>query len=145
MKNTIVSSCLVMLSSQTNMVHANALQQAFSDGSATLDARYRYETVDDSTNLDAKASTLRTRLGFTTSTKKALSAHIDFETVTRLLADPDYNSTGNGQTTFATVADPNGSELNQAFLKYQFSPEITAIAGRQRIILDNARFVGNVG
>lgn len=145
LNNTILTSSLLLVSSQTSLVHADALQEAISDGTASVNARYRYESVDDSTNLDAKASTLRTRLGFTTSTKNALSAHIDFETITRVLADPDYNSTANGQTSFAKVVDPSGTEVNQAFLKYVFSPEASVIAGRQRIILDNARFVGNVG
>ena len=120
------------------LVQANAIEEAFKGGKATFDARYRYESVDDSTNLDATASTLRTGLGFTTDTSMALSAHADFEHVSRVLLDREYGAP------YAVVADPNTSELNQAYLKYKVSDSVTAIAGRQRIILDNARFVGNV-
>ena len=52
---------------------AGALEDAFTDGKASVNARYRYETVDDSTNKDATAGTLRTRLGFTTSEEFDLS------------------------------------------------------------------------
>lgn len=135
---------LTTLSGTTQFSYGDVLEEAFKDGKASFDARYRYETSDDSTNEDATASTLRTRLGFTTSDKFALSAHIDFEHVTRV-GDPEYNSTQNGLTQFAVVADPDAEELNQAFLKYKLSDEINAKYGRQRIILDNARFVGNVG
>lgn len=142
----LVSSSLLITTFSTPFFHAHAdvLQQAFSDGKAFVDARYRYETVDDSVNQDASASTLRTRLGFTTSDQFDLSAHIDFEHVTRI-GDADFNSTKNGQTQYANVVDPSTEELNQAYLKYNFGGTIAAIAGRQRIILDNARFVGNVG
>lgn len=123
---------------------ADAIEQAFSDGKARADFRYRYEMVDDGAKLDATASTLRSRIGFTTSDAFDLSAHVDFEHVGRLGSD-DYNSTQNGQTTYATVADPDSEELNQAYLKYKLSQDGTITAGRQRIIMDNARFVGNVG
>jgi len=123
---------------------AGALEDAFTNGKTSVNMRYRYETVEDSVNLDATASTLRTRVGFTTSDKEALSAHIDFEHLTRA-GDPEYNSTTNGLTQYATVADPDATELNQAFLKYHVIDNTDIILGRQRIILDNARFVGNVG
>lgn len=123
---------------------SGVLEQAFSDGKASLDMRYRYEGVDDSVNQDAKASTLRTRLGFTTDKSLDLYAHADFEHVTRV-GPPDYNSTQNGQTQYAVVADPMVTELNQASLIYQGLDKSLFNLGRQRIIFDNARFVGNVG
>lgn len=143
---TLMSSnaLLVALCASSFHVHGDVLEEAFSDGKASVNFRYRYETVDDSVNEDASASTLRTRLGFTTSDKFDLSAHMDFEHVTRV-GDADYNSGANGQTQFASVIDPDVEELNQAYLKYSFTDDSAGLAGRQRIILDNARFVGNVG
>lgn len=138
------SILITTLSSPFYHAHADVLEEAFSDGKASANIRYRYEAVDDSTNDDAGASTLRTRLGFTTSDKFDLSVHMDFEHVTRI-GDADFNSTLNGQTQYAVVADPATEELNQAFLKYKFMENGAAMAGRQRIILDNARFIGNVG
>jgi len=129
---------------QSHPAYAGALEESISDGKASINVRYRYEGVDDSVNKDAKASTLRTRLGFTTSDKFDLSAHVDFEQITRA-GPPDYNSTKNGQTAYAKVVDPAVAELNQAYIKYTGISGTDAILGRQRIILDNARFVGNVG
>ena len=41
-------------------------------------------------------------------------------------------------------ADPEGSEVNQAYLSYKVG-KTTVKYGRQRILLDNQRFVGGVG
>ncbi|MBL1260055.1 MAG: hypothetical protein COB33_005935 [Thiotrichaceae bacterium] len=46
---------------------------------------------------------------------------------------------------YPKVMDVESSELNQGFLSYKVSEETIATVGRQRIIFDNARFVGNVG
>ncbi len=49
------------------------------------------------------------------------------------------------------IADPNGTEINEAFARFQtdslFESEFSLDlkAGRQRIKLDDDRFVGNVG
>ena len=56
-----------------------------------------------------------------------------------------FNDTVNGNTIYPVIADPDTVELNQAFLKFKGIPKTTLIGGRQRIKLDNDRFVGNVG
>src|SRR5688500_6320652 len=64
---------------------------------------------------------------------------------TLALAD-DYNDTlpGNGVEPFPTVADPENLELNR--LQVSYMKDGTGVTvGRQRIVLDNERFVGNVG
>ena len=45
------------------------------------------------------------------------------------------------------IADPENTELNQAFGQYQNADwaDLVVKGGRQRIILDDARFIGNVG
>ena len=42
------------------------------------------------------------------------------------------------------VADPEYTEVNQAYLQYKHG-EFTGVLGCQRITLDNQRFIGNVG
>ena len=42
------------------------------------------------------------------------------------------------------MADPNGSDLNQAYLKYNFTPGTSVAFGRQRINHNDQRFVGGV-
>jgi len=123
---------------------ADSLAEAFSSGKASLNMRARYEGVDDS-NLatqDADAYTLRSRLGFTTGEYYDFKAHADFEVIN---TGGDFNSGINGNANYAKVIDPKGEELNQAWLSYTGIGSTDFKLGRQRIILDNARFVGNVG
>ena len=109
-----------------------------------FDLRLRYETVDQDTPLDdAQAVTGRLRAG--------AQLKWDFFSIlaegegTLALVD-DYNDTipGNGIEPFPVVADPENLELNRIQIGLQFDG-VGATLGRQRIILDNARFVGNVG
>ncbi len=124
---------------------ADDFTAALTGGTPSLDMRLRYETVDqDGLARDAKALTLRTRLGYRTGDYRGFSAFAEFEDTTPL-RDDDYNSTRNGKTGYPVVADPDATALNQAYLEYA-APAATRIRyGKQRIILDNARFVGNVG
>lgn len=111
----------------------------------TLDARYRFENVDqDGFDRDADASTLRLRLGLEAAFNCTLDGFIEFEDV-RTIGPDDYNSTANGKGQFPVVADPEETELNRAWLRWRPADDADIKLGRQRIILDNARFVGNVG
>ncbi|MEO0699217.1 MAG: hypothetical protein AAFY81_05805, partial [Pseudomonadota bacterium] len=57
-----------------------------------------------------------------------------------------FNDTlpGNGIEPFPVIADPDSLELNRIQAAYN-GKDVSATIGRQRIILDDARFVGNVG
>jgi hypothetical protein len=106
-------------------------------------ARYRVESVDDNGPLrDALASTLRTSAGFETNPNLAFGAFAEIEDVHAIGAEK-FNSTTNGENTYSVVPDPNGTELNQGYLSWHTSG-FRARAGRQAIVLDNARFVGDV-
>lgn len=110
----------------------------------SLDLRYRLESVEqDGFAEDALASTLRARFGATSGTHAGFSLAADFEVIGTVGSD-DYNSTANGKTQYPTVADPTGSELNQAFVQWK-QGDWQLRYGRQRFVLDNQRFVGNVG
>ena len=54
-------------------------------------------------------------------------------------------TTSPARTQFSTVADPKGSDVNQLYLQYSPSEDWQLRLGRQRILLDNQRFVGPVG
>jgi len=146
LQQSIASMSLVLAGISTPQIvnAADTLAEAFSEGKASLNMRYRYEGVDDGNAAtdDASAHTLRSRLGFTTGEYKDFKAHADFEV---LNTGGDFNSGSNGSTDYAKVVDPKGEELNQAFLSYSGFEGTDLKFGRQRIILDNARFVGNVG
>ncbi|HET6604558.1 MAG TPA: alginate export family protein [Xanthomonadaceae bacterium] len=108
-----------------------------------LDLRYRYEQVEeDPFERDARAHTLRARLGWRWQPAERWSAFAEFEHV-QALSD-SYNSTANGRTRYPVVADPEATELNQLYVAWQ-GAAAGAILGRQRINLDNQRFIGAVG
>lgn len=110
----------------------------------TLDLRYRYELVDDDAFArDANAHTLRTRLGYRWVATPHWSAFVEGEYIEGLGAE-HFNSTTNGKQQFPVVADPDETELNQAYLRYS-AEGFTATLGRQRVVFANLRFVGNVG
>ena len=108
------------------------------------DFRYRVESVrQDGFAEDALASTLRVRIGLRSKDWHGLHAYAGFEEI-RAVGDDRYNSTANGRTQFPVVADPGDTELDQAWLGWS-GAGLTLRAGRQRINLDNQRFVGAVG
>lgn len=138
---------LLALCSSADTACAAGLTDALTGGKAKLDVRLRYEHVGQDNALDdADGLTLRTRLGYETGSFNNASAYVELENTSAVFVE-DYNSGpgGNGKTGNSVIADPEGSEVNQAFLKFTGIPDSTLKAGRQRIILDKARFVGNVG
>ena len=106
--------------------------------------RARHERVDQDGFPDqADALTVRARLG---GEIKSGGFSLLAEGEGTLAISKDYNDTlpGNGIEPFPVVADPENLELNR--LQIAWMRDGTGVTvGRQRIILDNARFVGNVG
>jgi hypothetical protein len=130
---------------------ANAIAQEAADpvaaiqaGAPIMELRTRYEGVEQTGRPDdAEALTLRSRIGWQTAKWNGLQALVEFEDV-RPLADDRYDSTLNGRTTYAQVFDPEVTELNRAQLVWTPSKDYTITLGRQRINLDDQRFVGGV-
>jgi hypothetical protein len=109
-----------------------------------LDLRLRYEMVDQEPFVeDADAATLRGRIGFETGKAWATALLVEGDFVTAI--EDNYNSTINGKTTYPVVADPESYEINRLQLTNTSIIDTTITLGRQRIVLDDHRFVGNVG
>jgi hypothetical protein len=109
-----------------------------------IDTRLRFEDVDqDPMAEEAEALTLRARLGFETGKAWETALLVEGEFVWPLTSD--YNSTTNGNTAYPVVADPESYEVNRLQLVNTTLPQTTITLGRQRILLDDQRFVGNVG
>ncbi|MDT8448909.1 MAG: alginate export family protein [Wenzhouxiangellaceae bacterium] len=127
---------------------ADTLPAALAGGEVGLDFRYRIELVDeDGLSEDAEASTLRTRLNYRSGEWNGLQAFVEFSNVREIGLD-DFNAGAGatpGRTEFPVVADPEDTRANQAWLGFRPIDALTVRAGRQRIKLDNDRFVGNVG
>ena len=120
------------------------LDKIVSEGSVKLDLRYRFENVDDdSFRKDANASTLRTRVTFQSGKLAGFDGLVEFDNVT-YVGNDNFNSTENGVLDRPVVADPKGTEVNQAKLTYTWNDLVNSY-GRQRILHGSQRFVGGVG
>jgi hypothetical protein len=111
-----------------------------------IDIRARYEFADIDGKDVSHAFTIRERLGLKTAARNGFSALVEGEF--SQAAIDDYHGGAPGADPFdaanSIIADPETNELNQAYLQYE-GFETTARVGRQRIIYDNAAFIGNVG
>jgi hypothetical protein len=87
--------------------------------------------------------TLRARLGFETGAYLKTTLLAEGELLWPLRND--YNSTTNGHTAFPVVNDPESYEVNRLQLANTALPNTTVIFGRQRVALDDERFISRVG
>ena len=132
-----------LLSALPQIASADAFYDAVSGGKASLDVRTRYEQVDqDGIDDKADAWTVRTRLGYKTAELWKTTAFVEMEDVRVVAGVDDYAPETAG---YPIIADARTTELNQAYLSIKPVEGLDIIGGRQRLILDNARFVGNVG
>lgn len=103
----------------------------------------------DDFDKDANASTLRTTLSYRTLAYKGFSLFLEAENVTDIGTSGQYNNAGagglnNGVSDRPVVADPEITEVNQSYLRWQ--GENTRLdLGRQEINWGDQRFVGAVG
>lgn len=111
-----------------------------------VEGRLRYEGVDTPV-LDADAVTLRLRAGAELKHASGLSLLAEGEGT--LALSKDYNAfpfaiaDSQRRPAFAVVPDPMNIDLNRLQLQYR-SKAVTLTVGRQRINLDDQRFVGSV-
>lgn len=119
------------------------LLRALGDSAPVLNLRLRSETVDQNGLADrAEALTLRGRLGLRTGMAWDTSLRAEADLMTPLV--DRYNSTINRLTRYPVIADPENYALDRLQLANTSLPGTTLIVGRQRINLDDERFVGSV-
>ena len=116
------------------------LDAAITGGEPIVDMRYRFESADNQVDDRAQASTLRTRLGYETGEYHGFSVLGELE---------DLSTIGNNRyhpvdDDYTTIMDPPDTVLNRAQIDYRGIMGLHATLGRQRIVLDNARHVGDV-
>ncbi len=125
---------------------------ALKGGTFNFQSNTRYEYIDDefraAGNQEADALTTRTALGYKTGDFYNLFGFLEFENVTNITNDKQYNDTQNGLTQLPVIADPAGTEVNQAYLGMKLLEGSTVIkTGRQQITPRKApfhRFLGTV-
>lgn len=129
---------------------ADGINQIWQDSSLKWNFRYRIEQVQPDGPLeDALASTLRSRLTVNTgkwalASNQSISALIEADHVA-VIGGETYNNTVNGFSRYATIADPDGLDLNQAALLFKAGDSSQITLGRQRLNLGDQRFIGSVG
>lgn len=125
----------------------DAITDALRGGKLNLNVRARFGLADFDNGTDTGfAPTIRTRLGYQTAPLGGFVANLEFEDV-QPLDDSSFNSTQNGETDNAVIADVEVTEVNQAWIGYTAEDKkaFSAKLGRQVITLDDHRFIGHVG
>jgi hypothetical protein len=119
-----------------------AATQGF-DWQAQCNLRARYEHVDDAAFAhDADATTLRLRAGLHGRFGTHWEALVEGEAIAG--AGNYEDGTGKPKVQWPAVTDPQGAELNQAWLRGRTGP-VSITAGRQRLLFANQRWIGNSG
>ena len=144
----LVSLCLPAVTSakeKTSDEEYKNLAKAFKAGDYGLTLRYRFEFVTaDAFTKDSKASTLRTTLWYKSAGFHNIRACLEFQDVSNLGLADQHNDSFNGQTDRPPIVDPPVTEINQVNLSYDGLRDTEFVFGRREIVLDDARFVGNV-
>jgi len=110
----------------------------------TADLRVRYEYRDQGRLDDSHAGTFRSRLGLMTKEFYGFQIFGEYEGTLTVDRDSYQAASAHGPATKTVIADPESHEWNQGWISYT-NWDTKIKVGRQRIIMDNARFIGNVG
>ncbi|MFZ9746718.1 MAG: alginate export family protein [Opitutaceae bacterium] len=122
---------------------ASSPAEAVAAGAFSLQVRVRHEAVAQAGLRDAEALTARARLGFAPAPWAGWSARAEMESVAA--ADGDrYSQAGVNPAAAgrAVIADLDSTEINQLHFGRTFGQTRVRL-GRQRLFLDNGRFVGD--
>ena len=148
---SLATSALILCASSAQATGLSPIMGAIGETKPLIDARLRYEYVDQAgvgtaaTYHPADAEIFRLRLGFETGKAWDTSLLAEGEFVTPLRTDYRPDNAVAKKTNFPVVADPEAYELNRLQLVNTTLPDTTITAGRQRINLDDQRFVGAAG
>ena len=142
-KKLLPLSLGVLAATASGLASAEGFDSVLADSKTAFSIRYRAESVDqDGKAEDALASTALARLTWTSGAVNGFNAVVEVDHVQALGAE-SYNNTYNGKTQYPVVADPTGTDINQAFVQYK-GDSFTFAGGRQRINHNDQRFVGGV-
>ena len=146
-----LASALVLAGGMVSTASASALENIISNPKVSLEIRPRYEYVDQDGFADeANAVTVRTALGLQAQLFEVdgLGAQLQAINVANLTTDfrPEDMSVdaASGLPKYPVVADGSQTRITQANISYAANGFV-GIVGRKMVVLDNARFIGNVG
>lgn len=131
------------------------LVNAATGGKVHVELRPRFAHIeDDAFPKDSNAFTMRSVLGYETGRFYGFGVYAEALNVSAFGGEA-YNSGLNGKTDRPGEGDPESTEVNQVYISYQVPPDtyiggydlggINLKYGRQKITLQNHRWIGNVG
>lgn len=132
LKKSVLSVAVALTAMSAPSMASETITEALKEGDVTLSFRLRAEQVDVDGSDKVDLTSLKTRLTYKSAAYKGFSGLIEMDDVTHI---SDFEG---------GVGDPEGTEVNQSYLAYTYE-DTTVKYGRQRILLDNQRFVGGVG
>jgi hypothetical protein len=140
----LAAVCTALVSAEAHAQWIAPARNAVRESKPIIDIRVRTESVDQAGMAhDATANTLRGRFGFETG--RAWNTSFLAEADLLWNYGDNFNSTVNGHSAWPIVADPETHEINRFQLTNASIPGTTLVLGRQRLVLDDQRFVANVG
>ncbi len=143
-----IVSAMVLAAGVSVGANAGMLEDVITNPKLNLQIRPRYEhaNVKENGTDSADAFTVRTALGMQAGLFgiDGLSAELQMIDVSNFGWLDDYNDLAGDPEPYDVVADPTQTRVTQAYVAYTFNG-LTAIGGRKRVVLDNARFIGDVG
>lgn len=120
---------------------------ALAKGNPIFDVNFRWEYAKTDTLQHSHGATVRTRLGYETMAFYGFTGLAEMINTASPKPSGYFDGTGNNSAGRSQVSDPERTDVNRVWL--QFAKEewadLELKTGRQRVIFDDARFIGNVG
>jgi len=130
------------------VAQAASLKEAITEGKPTINFKFRYENVNQEGTLDtAEAFTLRSLIGWKTKPFHDISVAAEVYGLSPL--NDDYNDLKKGspiasRKKYSAIADPEDYDFHQLYVEWTGIPNSSVKLGRQTMVLDNWRYVGDV-
>jgi hypothetical protein len=130
---------------QAKDADADPIKAVFQESKPTIDARARWEYGEQDGKRSSTAATIRLRFGLQSPEINGFKFFGEFEHTEAADRNSYQAASVHGLGKNKTIiADPESSELNRLWASYS-GYDSNLKLGRQRIKLDNDRFIGNVG
>ncbi len=123
---------------------AMTLKQAMTEGTPSAELRlgYEYSSTNDTTS-PANAANVRLRLGYHSASYFDTGVFLQFHGMINI--NENFRFPGGGKSRRDVIADPDGERLHQGYVEYNGWSTTRLRLGRQEIILDDSRLIGNIG
>ena len=105
---------------------------------------FEFSDLDNGSVAPGKQLALSSYAGFRTAEYEGFSLYTQVHNLWKL--DGRYNDLhGKNAGEYDVIADPDGTRLQQFYTDLTMIPDTKIRIGRQEIVLDDVRFIGNIG